>query len=1007
MAYNEKYYLTYCTPLGVPCRVSIKHIDFVGVATELIGQQDPFRIVTSNEEDFKFKPIAESESEIGLIFDDAILSFEELWTSNERTFKVDHIVGGELDWSGFVIPEGFDYTLKGGKYPVILKARDGLATLEGILFKTDNNEFYGAQDLAYNDGALFPFILILTEILRKLDLDLDLWTLVDYYDQSMTSLNDNSRDSDPLALAFANVKTYINDTDRKDIAYFEDVNEAWDCKKIIENICNIFGARIYQERGVWRLKSIHVDTMLGLPVPDYITDDFLGTNPGKILQYWRYECYYSATSQTDLTDTDFIYSRYNTVSLNDVVFSDTGVTFAAQGFYLIKGTNTLLQVFEDGLVSIIKSYYPAASFLYWKKYNNTAGYLGRELAYNNHVIPCSNKDVFLKNNDALVRMDKVYKQFRVNYEYTFLREGDSPVNLIKNGNFTANFEQYGNLEAPPSWERWKSGAIFNGIPVYAPKYLYPRLRVDYLTGQDIVDTNGETKALTWGQQYNDNETPGTTTKSIIGGALIQRDLDFTTKVNVLSFSVRIHFAYYTGGYPIRPIFKLILLPSSNSKEAYALENVVSDDYQFSFTRYEIAEGTQDNLEKFFYLDPKLHNCPEYIESERAVQKWYTFNVKIAVPSVLGRAVFFNHGFCSTRKSSLTNKYGVFNVKYVEGEEAKPKTFNHFEAAGVDELYFTDFELSYIPDPNEEIPKSDYIYANGDIDYTFQEDPIKVYNGDTTSSEIVSSIIVPGNASGINRWDTFNNDFGKSDIGMILCKSVMQQYYKPNRLLDCTIVKEDLRYGDIISFEAIPSINFIMLRGSFNSKRGEWEDCTFAEISNNQIAAGGATNNDTLDPKWVATGNTRCVKDDDGLNTGEAEEEVQDVNTNSESFGDFRWQSIGESESCPIGNPSKYFWGTDIEAYDVDNFKDYTVLFEDDTTGGVSVSYDNTGNKYIFFLHLASIGSVVQVSNEFQSQIISSFTYLDDVTINGYLYRVLRQDFVTGEFTDFNLDFYIQ
>lgn len=1007
MAYNEKYFLTFCTPSGVGCRISIKFLDFIGTATELIGQEDPISISYDNSDDLKYKGIIESTAEIFLVFDDSGISFEELWTSNERTIKIDYTIGGDLEWTGFVIPEGFDYNLKGGKYTSVLKARDGLSTLEGILFKTGNNQFYGVQDLAYNDGALFPFILILTEILRKLELGIDLWTLVDFYEQSMITLNENSRDSDPLSLSFANVKTYVNDTDRKDIAYFQDVNEAWDCKKIIENICNIWDARIYQQSGVWIFKSYHADSILGLTQPEYIDDDFVGSNPNKILNYWRYQCYYSATSKTELDITEFIYSKHDSIAINDVVFEDTGVEFAPAGYYLIKGTDKLLYVNEVGVVTLITAYYPAADLMYWKKYNNTAGYLGRELAYNNHEIPCNNKDIVLLNNDSVIRMDNVYKQFRVNYEYTFIREGDSPINLIKNGNFQDDFNQYGQLEAPPEWERWerKFGAL--GYPTNHSGFAYPRLRVIDLSGQDVIDTNGETKALEFGKQFNNNNTSNTTTKSIMGGALIQRNLDFNTKVNILTFSVRVHFAYYDEGNIIRPVFRLLLTPSSNPNEIYALENVVSDDYDFGFTRYDVIPLFSEQANNFFYLDPALHKCPEYKDSEKSVKKWYTFNVRISVPSVLGSAIFFMHGFCSTRKSSLSGEYGYFDVKFVNGDKVELKKLKHYEMKDETELYFTGIQLAYIPDPNEEIPKSDYIYANGDINYTFQEDPIRIYNGDTTSDEIVSSIEVPTNESGINKWDTFNNDFGKADIGMILCKSIMQQYYNPNRLMDCSFKNENFRYGDILNFEAIPGINFIMLRGTFNPKRAYWEDCTLAEISNIPVAAGGITNNDTLEPNWTPTGNTRCVKDEAGLNTGFQEIEVQDVNTNSESFGDFRWEEAGESTSCPIGEPSKYYWGTDIEAYDTDNFKDYTVELEDETTGLVSVSYNNTGGKYIYFLHLASLGSVVQIGNEFQSQIISSYTYLADVTINGYLYRVLRQNFVTGEFTNFNLDYYIQ
>src|SRR6478609_10981833 len=265
MAYTEKYFISFCNPLGQSCRVSIKQDDFIGDAVELTGQEEPFVVAYDNSDDFKFKPIIESEANINLVFDSSVLGMDELWTSDERTFKVESTVDGVLDWTGFIIPEGLDYNLKGGSYDAVLIARDGLATLEGILFKTDNNDFYGFQDFGYNNGDKFPFILILTEILRKLDLGIDLWTLVDYYEQTMDLLNTDSRDSDPLAISCASVKTYINDTDRKDVAYFEDVNEAWDCKKIIENVCNIWGARLYQQNRVWRFKSIHADSIIANP----------------------------------------------------------------------------------------------------------------------------------------------------------------------------------------------------------------------------------------------------------------------------------------------------------------------------------------------------------------------------------------------------------------------------------------------------------------------------------------------------------------------------------------------------------------------------------------------------------------------------------------------------------------------------------------------------------------------------------------------------------------------
>lgn len=1020
MAYNEKYFLTFCDSDKKNCRVSILENDFIGTAIELVGQEDPINITYDNSDDFKFKAIIESQADINLIFDDAVLSMSELWNSNERTFKVEYYIDSILEWCGFIIPEGFDYTLKGGLYPAQLVARDGLSTLEGILFKTDNNELYGTQDLGFNNGFSFPFILILTEILRKLDLGIDLWTLVDYYEQTMTGLKENSRNSDPLAISYVNVKTYINDTDREDIAYFEDVNEAWDCKKIVENICNIWGSRIYQEKGVWRFKSIHADSAIANPY-NTESDPFVGENPTEsgIGTLWKYETYYSENETINFDNTVFILGYYNTIGLNDSAFNDSFTLPATEGFYLIKGINKIIQVNSGGIVINVKSYESAVDDYYWKKYNNTAGYLGRELANSGTAIPCSNKDVFLKDNDAEIRMDQVYKQFRVNFDYTFIRVGDSPVNLLQNGNFALPFVQYGQLEAPPNWERDRDYS----------KVWYPRGRVISLDSVNNIATGGNSNALEMHVQFNSNNTPNTDPNPAVWASFVQNNITIEQKVKILNLKGWCKYRYQDTGSDkaiYYPVYKAVLIPNSpvvvnGTFDGYLLVNSVHEDYDLEWYPVKLSvdpsggifvDINKIQLRVVFNTYPQMGT--KWVESEKNNIKWYDFNLRVQAPPQIGSISFHIHGLCSDH-GKTSNNFPPFTIKVldtVSTDTVKKTIFKKFPTVSnmgaVPRPQFTGLEFAYIPDPDVEVPKTDYIYANGDVNYTFQDDPIRIYNGDTNDPEIISGITVLTTTTQRNKWDTFNNAFGKTDIGMILCKSIMQQYYKPNRLLDCEFKANSYRYGDIISFEAIPNVKFIMLRGSFNSKRGYWENCTLAQITNDSVVAGGIINNDTLDPKWQETGNTRCVKDINGLNTGESEYETRDINSNSESFGDFRWQSSGENlTSCPIGLPSKYYWGTDADIYNVANFKDYTIVFEDDSIGQVQVSYENTGGKYIYFLHLASLGSVVQVSNEFQMQIISSFTYLADVTINGYLYRVLRQNFVTSEFEDLLLTYYIQ
>src|SRR3972149_3914765 len=357
MAYLKKYYITYCTPEGLNCRVSILQRDYVGAVTELTGQEIPFLINYENTEDFKFSPIRASAADVFMVFGGDLTDFEEFWTADEREFKVMHYVDSVLEWSGFVIPNGFSYELRGGLYYASIQASDGLSTLQSLDFMNDNTgRHYGLDDLTYNNGFEFPFILILTEILRKLDLEISVWTCVDSYEKTMNK-TDLTRIGDPLAVAFVNVKTYINDTKRKDIPYWNDIAQNWNCEEVLVNLCYLFGAKVFQEKGVWKFKTINADVDYG-----------------------------------------------------------TGATQR-----------------------------------YWRKYNTLAVYLGYEPINSLNAVTC---DLMIEN-DHTMAMGDVYKAFRMNYEYQFVREGDSPVQLLTNGTFEI-FDNVDEYSAPSGWERFTS-----------------------------------------------------------------------------------------------------------------------------------------------------------------------------------------------------------------------------------------------------------------------------------------------------------------------------------------------------------------------------------------------------------------------------------------------------------------------------------------------------------------------------------------------------------------------
>jgi hypothetical protein len=344
MAYIERYYHEYCDAFGASCRISIQEDDYVGASTELEGQPNPFVLTYESESDFKYDPIRASSAEIFLTLGTGNgVDFEEFWTSDERKFKIEHTIESQLDWVGYLIPDGFGYELRGGVYYVAIQCSDGLSSLAGYEFKSDvTNSPYGTQDLTYNNGFEFPWILIATEILKKLELDLPVWTCIDVYERSMTKTGD-TREADPLATSYANIKTYINDTEREDIPYWNDLQQVWNCHDVLKNLCHVFGAKVYQSNGTWRIKRVNADVNYG----------------------------------------------------------------------------------------------SGATQRYWRKYNSGAVYIGREEINQDVTVYCGQQDNAMIGNDHIMRMDEVYKAFRMNYKYTFKRIGDSPINLLENGSFSS------------------------------------------------------------------------------------------------------------------------------------------------------------------------------------------------------------------------------------------------------------------------------------------------------------------------------------------------------------------------------------------------------------------------------------------------------------------------------------------------------------------------------------------------------------------------------------------
>lgn len=903
MAYGEKYFYTYCDYEDVLQKISILEVDYVGSPMEVRAAPIPFSITYESTSDYKFDPIRPSKANINLLYDENF-DFDEFWTADEREYKVEKFYNwnpdtetGNLEWTGYVVPDGFSYLMQNRIKYAHIEASDGLSTLSSILFLDTNGKPYGVRQpkLTYtlDDGQIFPYSLMFTEILRKLELDIDTWIAFDVYERTMNKFG-VGREFDPASQSYKNVRTYINDGTRDDIPYWQEKGQVWDCERVMKALLTVWGAKLYQENGVWNIKRVNVDA-------------------NRVGRYWH---------------------QYNTLGV----------------------------------------------------------YIGRQQVTGSVNIPCRSMSEALVGRDHVISMDRVFQSVRVNYKYTFEKDAAQSNNRVKNGNFS----ELGGV-SPVGWTTVNMNVEQTTLTGENTEGITTAMRLTNETPQAL-------RGWVWNANFGVTVNEGEELfleywEQIAGGA---NDLDWNGLMCFL-------LAGDDGS-----VYCLVNDGIQGTVDSQGNQTLGHKGSWVRVLDWPIGGTIRDSLDSvdaiYFGSYPELlfNDRQDYIDNDY----WAKVIIRAEGAPISGVMNIYIRG--AARK----NPYYQFQIYArdpypIYAPQMKPGNdpdwvFDDYEYFNVPnnkrrQYYITGLQIGSIVDPENEPKDQTYIFNNDGVNYTDRFEPVTVYNGDAGDRDHISNIIVPSAGFGRLRWDNYDDDYGLSAIGLILAKSIMNQYNRPYRMIDGAIAARDLKFGTVITFQSLPGLQFIVQRGTFSDYDIESNFAgTLVQVSGNQLLTGGFDNGNTLGPNLKGTGNFRCVKDVDNLNTGILEAELVDVNSASETYQETQWITVGtDLDRCPIGQPTFYYWGSSGSVLTLGDL--VTTPFGEDQ-GGVTFPFTNIDGNYLYLLHLDSFGLVEQIYNPYQGNTISDWQYLADLTIDGFTYRQLRIDYITGAYEDYPITF---
>lgn len=171
-----------------------------------------------------FEPIIASNLQLKLE-DGVDIGLQDLYSEDEKTFKVELRKGGNILFIGFIKPDGIRGSYVSVRWDLTINCIDGLSTLKNISFSNANGVIYtGKRSL----------LSVVVDCLSKTSLNLPININCKVFYEGFDGFQDI-------------LDNVIINTER----YFQNADQPMDCESVLKSLLTIFNCTLIQQGGEW------------------------------------------------------------------------------------------------------------------------------------------------------------------------------------------------------------------------------------------------------------------------------------------------------------------------------------------------------------------------------------------------------------------------------------------------------------------------------------------------------------------------------------------------------------------------------------------------------------------------------------------------------------------------------------------------------------------------------------------------------------------------------------